>query len=64
MRIRTALAAAVLAAAGLFATTGSASADTDVAILSGFNDNPCITVDTVTAFDEPVSTTIQSANCG
>ncbi|MFF2013952.1 hypothetical protein ACFVWY_33500 [Streptomyces sp. NPDC058195] len=64
MQIRTVLATAAFAAAGLFTTAGSASADTDVAILSGFNDNPCITVSASSSFDEPLSTTIVPANCG
>ncbi|GAB2891953.1 hypothetical protein [Streptomyces mayteni] len=50
--------------AGLFTTAGTASADSDVAVLSGFNDNPCISIDVISNPDEPVSTTVQGSNCG
>ncbi|MEU0940222.1 hypothetical protein [Embleya sp. NPDC005971] len=64
MRIRALLAAAAFASAALSTMAGSAHADTDVAILSGFNDNPCITIDTDNGPDEAVSTTIRGAYCG
>ncbi|MGX4736158.1 hypothetical protein [Kitasatospora griseola] len=65
MRIRTVLAAAVLASAAMFTMAGGASADSDVSILSGTNDNPCISIDTISSPDEPLSSTvINTDNCG